>query len=80
MFKNGDTLPCFDGWCRFTRFIDYGKELKSERMRIEIKSLHIWQIKNLESVPIGIAEFELMWREYIATGGPESSDNEQRAT
>ena len=35
-------------------------------------------MKNLESIPIGIAEFELMWREYIALGGLEPSDSEQK--
>ena len=79
VFQNADSLEGFEAWRRIIKYIDHGKEIKLERMRTEMKSLHWRQIKNLEGVPHGIAEIELMWKEYTALGGPSSSDCEKKS-
>ncbi len=44
-----------------------------------MKLLHTRRIKSLETVPIGIAEFELKIKEYKEAGGTTPTDNEMKA-
>ncbi len=47
-------------------------------MRTEMKTLHLKPIKNLESVPIGIAEYDLKMKEYGEAGGTLPSESEMK--
>ena len=47
-------------------------------MRNEMKSLHLKPIKNLESIPIGIADYELKLQEYQDIGGTIPTDSERK--
>ena len=42
-------------------------------------SLHLRHIETFEIIPIGLAEFKLMWRQHIGTDGPEPSDSEKKS-
>ena len=78
IFKTAEKLQGFDAWRRIVRYIDHGKEIKLEGMRTEMKTLHLKPIKNLESVPIGIAEYDLKMKEYNEAGGTLPSENEMK--
>ncbi len=78
IFKTAKDLQGFDAWRRLVRYIDHGKEIKLESMRTEMKMLHLKPIKNLESVPIGIAEFDLKMKEYHDAGGTLPSESEMK--
>ena len=79
MFKRAETLHGIDAWRRLVRHIDHGRNIRLEALRTEVRSLHLRQIKNLENVAVGIAEFENKLNEYVEAGGPEMKDEEKKA-
>ena len=79
VFQNANTLQGFETWRRLIKYFDRGKEIKLERMRTEMKSLHLRETKNIEGVPHGIVEIELMRKEYAALGSPSRPDSEKKA-
>ncbi len=76
MFKQAKTLHGIDAWRRVVRFIDHGKSIRLETLRNEVRLLHTKQIRNLEGVAIGLAEFENKLQEFTDLGGlaPEDAD------
>ncbi len=78
IFKTADTLQGFDAWRRLVRYIEHGKEIRLEAMRTEMKTLHLKPIKSLETVPIGIAEYDLKMKEYAEAGGTVPSEGEMK--
>ena len=79
IFKGADDLQGIDAWRRIVRYIDHGKSIKLEQMRREMKTQHLKPIKNMESVAIGIAEFELRLKEYAEIGGTIPDDDEKKS-
>ena len=79
IFKGADALQGIDAWRRLIAYIDHGKNIKLEGMRTDMKMLHTRTIKNLETVPIGIAEFELQIKEYVECGGTEPTNEEKKS-
>ena len=79
MFRGSDDLQGIDAWRSIVRYIDHGKSIQLEQMRREMKTQHLKPIKNLESVAIGIAEFELRLKEYAELGGAMPSDEEKKS-
>ena len=58
MVRTSDHLRGFEAWRRLIGFIAHGKDMQLESKRTEMRTVHFKLIKNLESVPIGIAQFE----------------------
>ncbi len=80
MFNRAPQLNGLDAWRRLVRIIDNGIDLRLEELRGEVRMLHTKQIKDLESVPAGIAEFEAKIEEYINAGGTGfGSDREMKS-
>ena len=79
IFKTADKLQGIDAWRRVIRFIDHGRDIKLEGMRNEMKMIHTRTIKNLENVPIGIAEFELQIKDYVEAGGTQPTEEEMKS-
>ena len=79
IFKIADALQGFDAWRRIVNYIEHGKPIKLEGMRNDMKMMFTKPMKNLEAVPIGIAEFELQIKEYVDCGGPAPSDEEKKS-
>ena len=79
IFKGADDLQGLDAWRRIVKYIDHGKSIKLEQMRREMKTQHLKPIKNMESIAIGIAEFELRLKEYAEIGGSMPDDEEKKA-
>ena len=79
IFKGADALQGIDAWRRLIAYIDHGKNIKLEGMRTDMKMLHTRTIKNLETVLIGIAEFELQIKEYVECGGIEPTNEEKKS-
>ena len=69
IFKTSYELKGFKAWRRIIAYIDHGKDIQSESMRVEMRALNFKQTKHVESVPNGIAEFELKIKEYVSLGG-----------
>ena len=57
-------LQGLDAWRRIIRYVNHGQSIQLEQMRTDMKTVHMRPIKNLESVAIRIAEFELRLKEY----------------
>ena len=79
IFKGADDLNGFDAWRRLIRYITHGASIKLEMMRTEMKHSYAKPIKNVETVAIGIAEFELRYKEYGEAGGTLPTDQGQKA-
>ena len=78
IFKRADSLNGLDAWRRIIRHIDHGRSIRLEALRTEVRSLHLKPIKNLESVALGIAEFENKITEYVEAGGRKPDDKEMK--
>ena len=79
IFRGSEDLQGIDAWRSVVRYIDHGKSIQLEQMRREMKTHHLKPMKNLESVAIGIAEFELRLKEYAELGGAMPSDEEKKS-
>ena len=79
IFRGAEDLQGIDAWRRIIRYIDHGKSIKLEQMRREMKTQHLKPIKNMESVAIGIAEFEFRLKEYAEIGGTMPDDEEKKS-
>ena len=40
VFQNANSLKDLEAWRRIIKYIDHGEEIKLERMRTEMKSIH----------------------------------------
>ena len=78
VFKGALDLQGFDAWRRILRYISHGHGIQLEQMRTDMKTVHLRPIKNLESVAIGIAEFELRLKEYGELGGTLPDEQEKK--
>ena len=58
IFKGSPQLNGIDAWRRPVRFVDHGRSIRLETLRSEVRRIPLKPIKNLESVDVGIAEFE----------------------
>ena len=80
VYKGAEDLNGFDAWRRLIRYITHGAGIRLEMMRTEMKHSYAKPIKNIESVAIGIAEFELRHKEYADAGGTSlPSDDEKKS-
>ena len=79
MFKRARPLNGVDAWRRLVRYIDHGRTIRCETLRSELRTIHLRPIKNLESLAVGIAEFENKHAEYFEAGGPEAQPDEKKA-
>ncbi len=79
MFKQAKTLHGIDAWRRVVRFIDHGRSIRLETLRNEVRLLHTRQIRNLEGVAIGLAEFENKLQEFTDLGGPAPEDADKKS-
>ena len=79
IFSRAGDLRGIDAWRKIIRYIDRGKSIKLEQMRREMKTQHMKPIKNMESVAIGIGEFELRLKEYAEIGGTMPDDEEKKS-
>ncbi len=77
MFNQAEELNGLDAWRRIVRIIDHGLPLKLEELRQEVRVIHTKPIKDLESVPVGIAEFEAKIKEYSDAGGKGFNSNDE---
>ena len=76
MFNRADDLEGLDAWRRVTRYITNGSEAHREKLRQAVKHIQFKQMKNLESVELGVAEFENVMDQYSQAGGTRPSDSE----
>ena len=79
IFRMANKLQGLDAWRVLINFIDHGKAIQLESMRNDMKYGPTQTIKNLESVPIGIAQFELRIKEYGDIGGLVPTDDEKKS-
>ncbi len=79
IFKGANSLNGIDAWRRVIRYIDHGKSIRLETLRNEIRTIHLRPIKNLESITVGIAEFENKIAEYVDMGGREPHNDDKKA-
>ena len=78
VFKGALDLQGLDAWRRILRYISHGHGIQLEQMRTDMKTVHLRPIKNLETVAIGIAEFELRLKEYGELGGTLPDEQEKK--
>ena len=76
MFNRADPLEGLDAWRRVTRYITNGRGIRRETLRQAVKNIHFKQMKTLEQVEVGVAEFENLMEEYSQAGGSRPTDNE----
>ena len=67
-------LNGLDAWRRVIRIIEDTLPMKFEQLRRAVQMIHVKPIKDLESIPDGIAQFETTLEEYEKAGGETSSD------
>ena len=79
IFKNGETLNGLDAWRRVTRFIEHGRSMRLENLRSDVNQMRQRQIRGLEKVEEGIAEFETLLRDYHEAGGTKIEDGEKKS-
>ncbi len=79
IFKNGETLNGLDAWRRITRYIEHGRSMRLENLRADVNQMRQRQIKGLEKVEEGIAEFETLLRDYHEVGGTRIEDAEKKS-
>jgi len=70
LYNRAEDLNGLDAWRTIVRVIDNGLALRLEDLRDEVRMIHTKRIKDLESVPTGVAEFERLLNEYVEAGGP----------
>ena len=78
MFKRADPLNGIDAWRKMVRYIDHGRSIRCETLRAELRTIHLRPIKNLESLNVGIAEFENKHQEYVEAGGTDVRGPEEK--
>ena len=64
MFNRAEDLEGLDAWRRVTRYITSGSEAHRETLRQAVKHVQFKQMKTLESVELGVAEFENLMDQY----------------
>ena len=64
MFNQASQLNGLDAWRRAVRQIDSGMEIRLEELRREMQVIHLKPIRDLETVHVGVAEFEEKAREF----------------
>ena len=63
-FKRAPMLNGLDAWRRVIRIIEDTLPMKFEQLRRAVQMIHVKPIKDLESIPDGIAQFETTLEEY----------------
>ena len=58
LHNRAEDLNGLDAWRSIVRVIGDGLALRLENLRDEVRMIHTKRIKDLESVPTGVAEFE----------------------
>ena len=76
MFNRANALEGLDAWRRVTRYITNGRNIRQETLRQAVKHINLKQMKTLEQVELGVAEFENIMEEYVQAGGTRPSDHE----
>jgi hypothetical protein len=73
-FKRSVMLNGIDAWRRVVRIIEDTLPMRFEQLRRAAQMIHLKLIKDFESIPNGIAEFETTLEDYESVGGVRSSD------
>ncbi len=69
-YNRAEELNGLDAWRTIVRVIDNGLQQRLEDLRDEVRVIHTKRIKDLETVAIGVADFEKLLSEYVLAGGP----------
>ena len=69
MFKRTPMPNGLDAWRRTVRIIEETKPMHFEELRRQVQQVHTRPIKDLESIPTGVAQFETLIEDYEAAGG-----------
>jgi len=76
MFNRAEDLEGLDAWRIVTRYITNGRNIRRETLRQAVKNIQFKQMKTLEQVELGVAEFENVMEEYARAGGTRPTDHE----
>ena len=79
IFKGAESLNGLDSWRRVTRYVNHGRSIHLERLRQEVKAIHLRPIKDLEHVEEGVAQFENLIKDYTEAGGTPFQDQELKS-
>ena len=68
-----------EAWRGIVRLIDYGRSIRLEQLRAEMRMITAYPIKALEGVTVGVAQFENKVRNFVEVGGRQVTEEDTKS-